>query len=746
MNNFSDNNFDFNNNNSNNKTTGYGSLTTVEIRGEISKIQFQNEETNFTIMQITDSQGVRHIAVGVVMGGYIGQGIIVEGIIDHHKDFGKQLKIKEYQFTLPVTCEGIEKYLSSSQIQGIGKKLSKQIVAFFGIKTLEILDKYSSRLREIPGVGKKRVATIKEAWEEQRSRRDIYIFLQGLGVTPSYCNKIYNQYANETANILQSNPYCLADEVVGIGFLTADKIAKRMGIAENSIDRLSAGLQYILKQQQQNGHCCIPETELIRLATDILGVDASVVESAIEETVQQKKIIRENSFSQPFIYSKPLYNAETELPILIRRLALTEKHKCQIMRNILPLDDNRDNFSEEQFQAVNNVAVSPLSIITGGPGVGKTTVISEIVRRAIEAKLIIRLAAPTGRAAKRLSQSANLPATTIHRLLKWEPNNNGFTHNQFDPLKCDLLIIDEASMLDVNLAVFLFRAIETTTTVILVGDSDQLPSVGPGEVLHSFINSGLFKVSHLTQIFRQGAGSNIITNAHNVNAGLLPNRSLKQHNNQNQQLSDFYWIVQNNSEKIPGQILKMISERIPKRFNFNAKRDIQVLTPTNRGETGTIALNLLLQEHLNGGSKPQFKYGEKTYKGGDKVMQISNNYDKQTFNGDMGYIGNINNHEKTFEIHFEDKNVLYEFNEAEQITLAYAVTIHKSQGSEFPVVVMPITTAHYMMLQRNLIYTGMTRAKKLLILIGNDKAVTMAVNNSIRPPRYSNLLLRLKAK
>ena len=742
MNKFHENNFDFNSRSEENNPNS--SLTTVEIRGEITKVKYQNEENNFTIFELTDDQGVRHTVVGILTGGYIGQGIVVNGTIEHHKDFGKQLKIRDYQFTLPVTCEGIERYLSSSLIQGIGPKLAKQIVDFFGLQTLEILDKYSSRLTEVPGIGKRKASTIKKAWDEQTSRREIYIFLQGLGVTPSNCNKIYNQYANDTANVLKSNPYRLANEVAGVGFLTADNIAKRMGIAPNSINRLSAGLQYILKQQQQNGHCCVPETDLIKIASETLNIDSDSIQSAINETVQQQKIVREEFFQQQFIYLKTLHNAETELPILVRRLALSPKHKCQILTNILPIDDRQTNFSDEQLQAVDNVSHSPLSIITGGPGVGKTTVISEIVSRATEAKLHIKLAAPTGRAAKRLSQSANLPATTIHRLLKWDPNSNGFIHNQHDQIKCDLLIIDEVSMLDINLAVFLFRAIKPSTTLILVGDSDQLPSVGPGEVLHDFINSGLFKVSHLTKIFRQGAGSNIIINAHNVNSGILPHRSITKRNSQSQPLNDFYWIVQNDSQKIINQILKMVTERLPKRLKLSPKRDIQILTPTNRGETGTIALNLLLQEHLNGGTKPQFKYGDKVYKGGDKVMQISNNYEKQTFNGDMGYIGNINNHEKTFEIHFEDKSVLYEFNEADQITLAYAVTIHKSQGSEFPVVIMPITTAHYMMLQRNLIYTGMTRAKKMLILIGNDKAVAMAVSNSVRPPRHGNLLARLK--
>ncbi|UDQ98021.1 ATP-dependent RecD-like DNA helicase [Lentisphaerota bacterium WC36G] len=733
-----DNNFNFNSNEEN--YTSHSSLTTVEVRGEISKVKFHNEENNFTIMEITDTQGVRHTAVGVVTGGYIGQGIVINGIIDHHKDFGKQLKIKDYHYTLPVTCEGIEKYLSSNLIQGIGPKLAKQIVTHFGLKTLEILDNYSSRLTEVPGIGKGKAKNIKEAWENQQSRRDIYIFLQSLGVTPSYCNKIYLKYKSETANVLKENPYQIADDIDGIGFLTADKIALKMGLSATSKNRLISGISYILKKQQQNGHCCIPENELIKLAVEALNVDIKTIQLAINEAINEKKLVREIAFSEPSIYLNSLYKAETELVILVRRLAMANKHKCQILRNNLALDNSSSKFSDEQLQAVDNVSKSPLSIITGGPGVGKTTVISEIVKRATEAKLKIKLAAPTGKAAKRLSQSANLEATTIHRLLKFDPASNGFTHNQYEPIKCDLLIVDEVSMLDINLAVSLFKAIKPTTTVVLVGDPDQLPSVGPGEVLHDFINCGLFKVSNLTQIFRQGSTSNIITNAHNVNAGILPQRVQKQ----GQGLTDFYWIVQNDSSKIPELILKMATERIPQRFKFNAKRDIQILTPTNRGETGTIALNALLQEHLNSGNKPQFKSGDKVYKSGDKVMQISNNYDKSVFNGDTGYIGNINNHAKTFEVHFDNHTVLYEFNEVDQITLAYAVTIHKSQGSEFPVVIMPITTAHYMMLQRNLIYTGMTRAKKLLILIGNDKAVSMAVSNFTRQPRFSNLLNRIK--
>ena len=687
--------------------------------------------------QLTDEQGIVHTVVGNISGAYAGQELTVSGIWEKHPEFGQQFRIQEYQFNLPATTEGIKRYLASGLIHGIGKKIAGQIVDHFGLKTLEVMDNYSERLTEINGIGKKRVAEIRKAWQSQASRRELYIFLQSLGLSPAYCNRIYNRYGDTTASIIKNNPFQLADEVDGIGFIMADKIAANSGMNLDSSNRLIAGLKYILNLQVNNGHTCYPEKILISEAAEILKVDTQKIEKGILSAIEQNILVKETFDNTTFIYLTKLAAAETELPQLIHRLNQPHHEGLKIQQK----SNNTNFFSDEQLQAVKNSCAYPLSIISGGPGVGKTTVVSEIVNRAKNAKLSICLAAPTGRAAKRLSQSANIKASTIHRLLKWEPAKQNFIHGLNNPINYQMIIVDEVSMLDINLAICLFRAIKPGSTVVLVGDADQLPSVGPGEVLRDLMKSNFFKVTMLTKIFRQSSGSNIIINAHRVNEGIIPQKL----NIPKEHLTDFYWIKQENNELIPEQIIKIVKNRIPKRFRFHPIKEVQILTPANRGITGTIALNQLLQNELNSGHKPQFKIGERVFKANDKVMQINNNYDKKIFNGDMGYISTIDQKNKTFTVIFEDKPINYNFDEADQISLAYAITVHKSQGSEFKAVIMIMTTQNYMMLQKNLLYTGMTRAKKLLILIASPKAVTMAVNNKVRTPRYTNLQSKLAA-
>ena len=712
-----------------------GGLTAQTLRGEVSRVIFENDEGHFSIIRIVDAQGVEHTVVGNFAGIFEGQSLEVTGKFETHKEFGNQLRAEHFRFLLPSTREGIIKYLSSGMIEGIGPKNAENIVNHFGDKTLEILDHFSPRLKEVPGIGKKRAAQISEAWKAQSSRREIFIFLQGLGISSLYCQKLYKEYGDQAAEVVKTNPFRLADEIEGIGFLMADNIAASLGIQKVDRQRLAAGTLYTLNQLTMSGHCCYPIKEFTTKCAETLRIEPEIADKGVEEAIQQGFIQIENGMA----YSVKLLRAETELPKYIYGLGSCKEHPGLKMAKIQPAKGLQ--LSEEQNHAVERVGQYPLNIITGGPGVGKTTVIHEIVRRALAAKLKVYQAAPTGRAAKRMSEASNFPAKTIHRMLKWIPAERKFAYNSDHKLPCDLLIIDEISMLDITLAMCLFRAINFGTSVVLVGDADQLPSVGPGKVLHSFLRSGMFAVTQLTQIFRQGAGSRIISNAHRVNHGELPEKF-----NDTKQLSDFYWIEQDDPEKVLDLIIRLQTERIPQRFGFDPIRDVQVLTPMNRGNCGTHSINDCLQHILNAGHKPQFKVGDRTFKAGDRVMQISNNYDKNIFNGDMGRIGNIDNKDKVFSVYFGDSQVVnYEFTEVDQLTLAYAITIHKSQGSEFPVVIMPMLNQHYMMLQRNLLYTGMTRAKKLLILIGGAKSIGMAVRNSRLEPRFTQLTERLNA-
>ena len=716
-------------------------LTEQFVRGEIRKVVFSSEDGSFAVISVVDSKGNESVLIGPMHTPLEGQYIEASGIWENHKEYGRRLKIKSYRYVLPASPEGIRRYLASGLIPGIGAKYAEKIVDHFGAKTLETLQRFSSRLTEVEGIGKKRAKKIRDAWDAHASRNSIYIYLQGLGISPAYCARLIKKYGDDAAAVVKSNPYRLADEVHGIGFLMADRIAAKLGIKPDDIERLAAGARYVMGEVTGDGHCCLPESKFLDHTANLLNVDINEARAGMFHAIDKRLLVAEkallDSGQEKMIYSRPLYVAEVKLPRIIKSIASSSVHAGRRMESI-PITPKL-NLSREQLHAVQVSATSPLSIITGGPGVGKTTVVSEIVRRAKSARLKISLAAPTGRAAQRLTESTGMSAATIHRLLRWEPESHSFSHNQDNPLKCDLLIVDEVSMLDIQLALSLFQAVPPEATVILVGDADQLPSVGPGKVLDCFIRSKLFAVTALTKIFRQGPGSSIIANAHQVNHGEMPNLQAPPKG----QVSDFYWIEEEDPDMVVDKIMTMVCERIPQRFGFNSIREIQVLTPMNRGSCGTHSLNEILQEALTPMPRPQLKYGERTFRSGDKVIQTINNYDKNVFNGDMGRIANIDSNKKTFTIFFESKPVEYDFSEAEQISLAYAITIHKSQGSEFPAVIVPLLNQHYMMLQRNLLYTAMTRASKLLILIGSRKAVSMAVKNARLRPRCTLLLERL---
>ena len=712
-------------------------LTELTLSGQVEKVIYENEENGFQVISVRDAQGTFHCACGNLSGVAPGQGVELKGHWEFHPDHGRRFRVTSCVFSLPVTLDGIQKYLSSGAIKGIGEKYAKAIVDTFGTETLRILDNATARLKEVPGLGKKRIEAIKKAWKESAGKRSLQLYMQSLGITPAYFNRIYSLYGDQAGDILRTNPYQLASDVDGIGFLTADRIAANSGIGKNDPQRLISGVAYGLSQIRAAGHVCMPEEEFRQKLCELLGLDGSGAADAVKLAIQAKKAVTALApDGQTMIYEPGLLRCEQELPLLIANLIFTGRHygECLLKYQVPP--DSK--FSDEQLRAVEQAGKCAVSIITGGPGVGKTTVVGEIVRRARASRLNLVLAAPTGRAAKRMSEATGVSAATLHRLLKWDPVKRQFVHNRKNPLQHQLFVLDEVSMLDLPLAVAFFRAVRPGAAVVLVGDADQLPSVGPGTVLNDLIACGEIPVSRLTRIFRQGSGSGIIRAAHEVNAGTVPAMPKTVPG----QPADFYWIEKDDAEEAAQLIERLVTDRIPKRFGFDPKNDIQVLSPMNRGICGTVQLNERLQSLLNP-EKAGFRSGERVFHAGDKVMQISNNYDKGVFNGDMGVILSIHHAESTFKVRYDLNDVEYNFTEAVQLNPAYAVTVHKSQGSEFPVVVMPLLTQHFMMLQRNLLYTGMTRAKKLMILIASRKAVGMAVRNFVREPRHTLLLERL---
>jgi exodeoxyribonuclease V alpha subunit len=709
-------------------------LFAATLRGELTRIVYENPEGTYAVVRLLDADQVEQTVVGPVTGVGPGQYLELVGRWEKHQEFGRQFRAESYRAVLPSTADGIIRFLGSGAIPGVGPKTAKVIVDHFGAETLKILDKYPKRLREVPGIGRKKAGMIVDAWQESSARRDVFIYLQGLGITQTYCMKLYKRYGEQAAEVVKNNPYRLAEEIDGIGFLKADEIAAEIGIAKDSIERMSAAAIHAMNQLTGQGHVGCPEPDFVRIVAELAAQPEELAAAGIDRAIARRLLCRQDGL----VYAPQLARAEKELPLLVRSLA--EARDFAGRRCIEPAGPARLKLNAEQKLAVERVTAAALGIITGGPGVGKTTVVGEIVRRAKAAKLRIAAAAPTGRAAKRLSETTGVGAKTLHRLLAYDPATGKFGYDHDTQLPCDLLIVDEVSMLDILLALALFRAIAPGTSVILVGDRDQLPSVGPGTVLASFIHSGWFGVTSLTQVFRQAEGSRIIVNAHRVNRGLMPEKPAA---NQ-EELTDFYWVEQDDPEKTLALIVRMAAERIPARFGLDPVRDVQVLTPMNRGSCGTAAINQELQRALNGGDKPQFKFGDRTYKSGDKVMQTSNNYDKLVFNGDLGKIAEIHSGRRKFQVLFDDSRLVeYGFDEADQLMMAYAITVHKSQGSEFPAVILPMLSQHYMMLQRNLLYTAMTRARRLLLLIGSRKAIEMAVRNTRLEPRYTLLTERM---
>ena len=707
----------------------------TELRCVVEHITYQNPENGWSVMKV-NVKGYEDLVTltGSFMDVPIGSVLLCEGDWKIDSRFGQQFIVQSWTEVMPATTYGIEKYLGSGLVKGIGPIFAKSIVNKFGTDTLSVIDNEPERLLEIPKLGKKRVERIKESWEKQKDIKEIMVFLQGYGISTAFAAKIYRRYEKDSIKKVKENPYQLADDIWGIGFKTADGIASMMGYDQNDPRRCRSGILYSLNQLAEDGHVYAEPEQLIETAVKLLQADESSIREVLTSMMEAKDVIIDNEV----IYLPPFYHAEngTAKRLLALLSDRSSDSLCLAAEPEMEYGEKTTDivYDEVQKAAIQKALDSKIMVLTGGPGTGKTTTTQGIIEAFKARKMNILLAAPTGRAAKRMTEATGMEAKTIHRLLEYNPMD-GYKRDEENPLEGDVLIVDECSMIDILLFYNLIKAIPENMRLILVGDIDQLPSVGAGNVLRDIIDSHKIPVVRLTRIFRQAQSSRIVMNAHAINAGNFPNI-------QNGHDTDFFFIKQEDADEIVKLITGLVGDRLPKKYGFSSK-EIQVLTPMQRGTVGAGNLNIELQNTLNP-SGPSLTRGGYIFRQGDKVMQIRNNYDKSVFNGDIGYIELVDTIERTLTVKFDSRNVQYEFSELEELVLAYAVTIHKSQGSEFPVVVMPITMKHFVMLQRNLIYTGITRAKKICVLVGTTKALAYAVHNQIVSKRNTKLKDRLQ--
>jgi exodeoxyribonuclease V alpha subunit len=716
-----------------------------EITGQVEKISYESSDTGYTIARVKCSQGIVTV-VGNLMSPPVGAELVMTGTWENHPKFGAQFRVVHFETRAPATLKGIAKYLGSGLVRGLGEKMAERIVQKFGKDTLAVLTENPGRLSEVEGIGEKRLAMIREAWDAQKNIRDVMIFLRSHGVGTGFAAKIYKRYGEDTIKTLKGNPYILATEIHGIGFRTADTIASSIGFSKASPFRVKAGILFCLGRLSEEGHVYYPMNPFLGFCVELLNLDRDTVITEIRNLAAEREII---------VDERCPYTGEEGPPVYLSFLFFCERGIAARISDLMASPPSRSllppktelawleqrlaiRLAERQKEAVTAALESKALVITGGPGTGKTTIINAILNVFGKHDRRILLSAPTGRAAKRMSEATGRPAKTIHRLLEFSFKAGGFQRNENKPLSCDVLVVDETSMIDVILMYQLLKAVPKDAVLILVGDVNQLPSVGPGNVLTDIIASEAVPVVRLTDIFRQAEKSRIIVNAHKINRGDMP------HTGTFAAGDDYCFIEQDDPEKLAGIVVELVRNRIPRRFNLDPFSDIQVLTPMHKGHLGSENLNGLLQEALNGGGGLTLERGGKKFRVNDKVMQMRNNYDKDVYNGDIGQISAIDPENREVTVRFDGRDVVYEALDLDEISLAYAISVHKSQGSEYPAVVMPVTTQHYVLLQRNLLYTGITRGKELVVVVGTKKAVAMAVKNDRTAKRYTLLEQRLK--
>jgi exodeoxyribonuclease V alpha subunit len=712
------------------------------LEAVLERITFANEETGYTVARVDTGRGADLITVvGSLLGAQPGESIRMRGRWGSHPQYGKQFHVDDYTTVLPATIQGIRRYLGSGLIKGIGPVLADRIVTHFGVDALDVIEHEPQRLIEVPKLGPKRTKLIADAWEEQKAIKEVMVFLQGVGVSTSLAVRIYKQYNDKAIDVVRQEPYRLANDVWGIGFRTADVIAKAVGIPHDSPQRVKAGLQFTLSEATGNGNCYLPENELIGDAIKILQVDAGLVIECLAELVTEEGVVREiMPDGEPGIYLVAFHRAEISLANQLLRLLRTGDERMPAFQSV---DWERAfawlgaSLEEKQRDAVQLALTSKVAVLTGGPGCGKSFTVRSIVKLAVAKGAKVVLAAPTGRAAKRLNELTGHEASTVHRLLELKPGGDA-AYDRDRPLDADLVVVDEASMLDLLLANKLVKAVAPGAHLLLVGDVDQLPSVGAGEVLRDVLSDGSpIPNVRLTHIFRQAQQSGVVTNAHRINSGEYPIV---------QGMPDFFLFPAEEAEDAAALVVDVVANRIPRKFGLKPRTDVQVLAPMHRGPAGAGGLNTLLQEALTPSKPdmPERRFGGRVFRVGDKVTQMRNNYEKNVFNGTLGVVTAIDLVEQKLTVRTdEDEDVDYEFGELDELTHAYAMTIHRSQGSEYPCVVIPITTSAWMMLQRNLLYTAVTRAKKLVVLVGSRKAIGQAVRTVGAGRRHTALDHRL---
>jgi len=741
------------------------------LEGSVERITYVSEETGYSVIRL-EAPGHQELvtAVGNLASVNVGESLRLTGFWTTHPQYGRQFKVVDFKMVLPATLEGIRRYLGSGLIKGVGPVTARRIVDTFGLETLEVIEEQPERLLEVPGVGPKRSEMIACTWEEQQQIKEVMLFLQSHEVSTALAVKIYKAYGDDSLTIVGENPYRLARDIYGIGFLTADRIARNLGIAPDAPQRVQAGISYVLGQLADEGHVYAPQGELIARSTEILDVPVEMVAEGIEALVAQGELHREGiayplleelATGQPLrpssgqavreeqaVYLPPFYYGEISVANQLRRMlntpqsSLAEFQAADWDRLWAQVGGQSTlQLNEDQQRAVRAALTHKVTVLTGGPGTGKTTMVQTVIRLLEGYGHSYALAAPTGRAAKRLSEATGRPAKTIHRLLKFSPTAGyTFQRNEDHPLEADMVIVDEASMLELLLANHLLKAIPPTSHLLLVGDVDQLPSVGPGNVLRDIIESGVAAVVRLEEIFRQEEGSWIVRNAHRINHGQMPTFA--------KGTKDFFLFVKEDPEEAAELIVDIVQRRIPRKFGYDPVEDIQVLSPMYRGPVGVSNLNARLQEVLSPPrpGKQERRFGGRVFRLGDKVMQIRNNYDKDAFNGDIGRVVGIDSINQLLTVRMDERPVAYDFGEVDELVHAYAVSIHKSQGSEYPAVVVPIMTTHYIMLQRNLLYTAVTRARELVVIVGTKRAIAIAVRNDKIAERHTALDVRLRGE